>query len=74
MTKDPIVEEVRATREKLFDACNGDLDVFLKRLKDQERQDRSRLVSRRNMKAKRAPSGGQRADATDPNSVRTSER
>jgi hypothetical protein len=56
MTKDPIVEDVRAGREKLFDACNGDLDLLLDRLKEQEEQDRSRVVSQKVVEAKRSTS------------------
>jgi hypothetical protein len=33
MIKDPIVEEVRAAREKLFDACGRNLDTLLNHLK-----------------------------------------
>jgi hypothetical protein len=76
MTKDPIVEEVRAAREKLFDACNGDLDAFLKLLKDQEQQDRSRLVSRKDIRArrKRGEELGEQPDNTaDPESMHARE-
>jgi len=47
MTKDPIVREVRTAREKLFDACHGSLDEYLNHLKDQEQQDRPRVVSQK---------------------------
>ncbi len=76
MIKDPIVEDVRATREKLFDACHGDLDTFLKRLKEQEQQDQSRLVSPKDVKARRKSgkaSGRQPDDATDSKSVHARE-
>jgi hypothetical protein len=45
MTPDPIVEEVRAARQKIFDACNGDLDALLDRFQEHERLDQKRLVS-----------------------------
>jgi len=45
MTKDPIVEEVRSARQKIFEACNEDLDALLDRFQEQERLDRDRLVS-----------------------------
>jgi hypothetical protein len=45
MTGDPIVEEVRATRQKIFETCNEDLDALLDRLQQQEHLDRERLVS-----------------------------
>ena len=46
MNRDPIVEETRKTRAKLFEDCGEDLDKLLARLKEQEQQDRARLVSR----------------------------
>lgn len=52
MTKDPIVEDVRAAREKLFGACNEDLEALLNQLKQQEQQDRSRLVSKKAFQSK----------------------
>jgi hypothetical protein len=45
MTKDPIVEEVRSARQKIFEACNEDLDALLDRFQEQEKLDRERLVS-----------------------------
>jgi len=46
MNRDPIVEEVRNMRAKLFEDCGEDLDTLLDRLKEQEQQDRARLVSK----------------------------
>ena len=66
MAKDPIVEDVRATREKLFEACNDDLNAFLKLLKDQEQQDRSRLVSPKDLKARRKAGGSSSRQPKDP--------
>ena len=45
MTKDPIVDEVRSARQKIFEACNEDLDALLDRFQEQEKLDRARLVS-----------------------------
>jgi hypothetical protein len=45
MTSDPIVEEVRATRQKIFDTCNQDLDALLDRFQEQEKLDQERVVS-----------------------------
>jgi len=45
MVKDPIVEDVRSARRKIFEACNEDLDVLLDRLQEQEKQDQERVVS-----------------------------
>ena len=47
MIDDPIVAEVRTAREKLFESCNGDLAVLLDKLKEQEQQERGRVVSKR---------------------------
>ncbi len=76
MTKDPIVEEVRAAREKLFDACGGSLDALLDYLQEREQQDQSRLVSPKDVKARRKSgkaSGRQPDDATDSKSVHARE-
>lgn len=51
-TRDPIVEEVRSVREKLFDTHGGDLDGLLDHYQDQEKLDRDRLVRNKNEKQK----------------------
>lgn len=53
MTKDPIVEEVRNTRAKLFEDCGENIEKLMDRLKEQENQDKARLVSNQNTKQKR---------------------
>jgi hypothetical protein len=53
MNRDPIVEEVREARAKLFDECDHDLDKLMDRLKEQERQDQARLVSKKTTSQKR---------------------
>jgi hypothetical protein len=45
MKRDPIVDEVRQTRQKILEACGDDLEKLLDRLKAAEAQDRSRVVS-----------------------------
>lgn len=45
MNPDPVVEEVRRTRQKILEDCGGDLEKLLDRLKAAESQDRSRVVS-----------------------------
>ena len=45
MNRDPVVEEVHQIRQKLLEACGGDLDRLLDRLKAAEIQDRSRVVA-----------------------------
>ena len=45
MNRDPIVEEIHQTRQKIWEECGGDLDRFLNRLRGAAKQDRSRVVS-----------------------------
>jgi hypothetical protein len=45
MVSDPIVEEVRAARQKIFNACNQDLDALLDRFQEHEELDQERVVS-----------------------------
>lgn len=45
MKRDPIVEEIHQTRQKLLDECGGDLNQLMARYKAAEKQDRDRLVS-----------------------------
>ena len=45
MNRDPIVEEIHQTRQKIWEECGGDLDRFLNRLRGAKKQDRSRVVS-----------------------------
>jgi hypothetical protein len=45
MIRDPLVEEVRSARQKIFAACNEDLDALLDRFQEREKLDRERLVS-----------------------------
>lgn len=42
MNRDPIVEEVHQTRQKIWEECDGDLDRFLDHLQAAEKRDRSR--------------------------------
>ena len=45
MTRDPIVEDVRSARQKIFEACNEDLAALLDRFQERERLDQERVVS-----------------------------
>ena len=45
MKDDPIVEEVRQARAKLFAECNEDLNTLMDQLKAAEEQDKDRLVT-----------------------------
>ena len=52
MNRDPIVEEIHRTRQKILDECNGDLDQLLDRLKAAEVQDRGLVVTATSLPAK----------------------
>jgi hypothetical protein len=43
--KDPIVEEVRETRRRIFAECGNDLKRYIERLKAAEANHQNRLVS-----------------------------
>ena len=45
MKRDPIIEEIHQTRQKLLQECGGDLNQLMDRFKAAEIQDRSRMVS-----------------------------
>lgn len=45
MNRDPIVEEVHQTRQKLMDECGGDLDRLLDRVKAGEKSHRNLVVT-----------------------------
>jgi hypothetical protein len=45
MKRDPIVEEIHQTRQKLLEDCGGDLNQLVERFKAAEIQDSSRLVN-----------------------------
>jgi hypothetical protein len=45
MIIDPIVDEVRSARQKIFAECNEDLDVLLDRFKEHEKMDQDRVIS-----------------------------
>ena len=44
MIDDPIVEDVYRAREKILDACNGDLSKWIQRLRAAEAQHPDRVV------------------------------
>lgn len=52
MKHDPIVQEVRATRQKIFDACDNDLEKLMDRYQLAENKDRDRLVALEKLKTK----------------------
>ena len=46
MTKDPIVEEIHRTREKLLAEHGGDLDKYIDHLIEEQVKDQDRLVTK----------------------------
>jgi hypothetical protein len=44
MIEDPIVEEIHRIREQLLEECGGDLDKYMDRLKELEKQHPERLI------------------------------
>ncbi len=56
---DPIVEEVRRTRQRIFAECNGDLDRLIERLKAADSKNKDRLVTVEDVqKRARTPKAG----------------
>ena len=47
MEKDPILEEIHETRQKLLNECDGDLTKYMDRLKADELTDKERIVSKK---------------------------
>ena len=45
MIRDPIVDEVRSARQKIFAECNEDLNALLDRFQEHEKMDQERVVS-----------------------------
>ena len=57
MPQDPIVEDIRKSRQKIFEACEGDLEQLMDRLKAAETADRDRLVSSADLRKRPLRSG-----------------
>jgi hypothetical protein len=55
---DPIVNDVRSVREKLFSMHNEDLDKLLDYYQEQEKLDQERLVKSKNEKHSNKPDTG----------------
>ena len=49
---DPIVKEVRETRQRIFKECGEDLDRYIEYLKITEPQDKHRLVTLEDVRAR----------------------
>jgi len=58
MIEDPIVDEIHRVREKLLAECQGDLDALLDCYRSSEDQDRERVVSLEDVRARRRPAQG----------------
>lgn len=43
--EDEIVNEIHETRRRIFDACDGDIERFIERLKVAELDDKDRLIT-----------------------------
>jgi hypothetical protein len=54
MKNDPIVDEVHQVRQRIFDACDNDLDKLLDRYQQAEGADRDRIVSLETLRTQRA--------------------
>lgn len=50
--EDPIVNEIRATRQRIFKECGENLDRYLEHLKAAEAQDKHRLVNLEEVRAR----------------------
>jgi hypothetical protein len=57
MNRDPVVEELRMTRQRILEECGGDLDRLLDRFKAAEGVDSRRLVSAVTLKESLSKSG-----------------
>ncbi len=53
MTKDPIVEEVHRTREKLLAECDGELDRLMDYMQEREGEERGVVI--KNVRELRTP-------------------
>lgn len=53
MKDDPIVAEIHRIREQILNACDGDLDKLMDRLKAAEDRDRDRVVSMKMVRQRR---------------------
>ncbi len=60
MKPDPIIEDVRSARQKIFEACGEDLDALLDRFQEQEKLDQDRVVTDTSTPAKQDAQGRDR--------------
>ena len=55
MIRDPLVQEVRETRAKIFEECGSDLTKLLDRYQEAERLDQHRLITQEEFRALYGP-------------------
>ena len=53
MKHDPIVDEVRQARQKIFAACDDDLEKLMDRYQQAESTDQDRIISLETLRARR---------------------
>lgn len=51
--KDPIVEEVRQARRKLFEKCGNDLDKFMDYIEERQKEHGDLLVTQEDLKKRK---------------------
>ncbi len=62
MIRDPIVEEVRRTRQQILERFGGDLDKYMDYLKSKEAEHPERLVTPEELRAQKAAANASRAE------------
>jgi len=55
MNKDPIVDEIRKIRQKIFANCDLDLNKLMDFLKVAEKKDRNRIITKEIFQKKQFP-------------------
>jgi hypothetical protein len=45
MINDPLVEEIRSIRQKIFSECNNDLNKLMELYKDAEKKETQKVIS-----------------------------
>lgn len=53
MRKDPIVEEVREARAKIWEECGGDLKVLMERLRKAQEEHPERIITKEELDRRR---------------------
>lgn len=54
MIHDPIVKEIHQARQRILEACDGDLDRLMDRLKTAEAQHGNRVITVEEVRARRS--------------------